>query len=416
MKMTKIKTLKISEYFDLIEYFKKNLVIGVECERVVIMDGDMLANHLKTKHTGWGSRGAERLDDYKVATTNEYNVAFIYQDNSFDGGNEIIFNGTAEKFDWVHEKLLRLETKLDTLRCQNYNYKTSNHITLISLQDRLLNPIILTNLYNLVKAFSPAIYWLGSADSKKNIVRSGVDGFAPLNYVNPVGKTFSKLKQNLGRGFINFSKQNVLYIADEEVLSGVRVEFRSPDGMRVPSALTSLMFLFKAMIHKALDLSTKGIVMTGSLVDDWDKVKRINNSIVDSDYEINTQGKTFLQENSKELIDMLLPQLKMISPESIPILYELAKKPVSQRSGKWSVIEKNLMKTINRKLTDNEENLIQIVISNEIKEDTAGKWRQKVAEKLGRTTRMVEYMMKGIEKKVSMRLIFDNEMKQYRLE
>lgn len=413
--MSKIKTLKISEYFELIEYFRKNVVIGVECERAISMSGNILANHLKTSYLSYGDRDS-RLSDYKEATTNDYNVAFIYPDNSFDGGNEIVFNGTAEKFDWVHEKLLKLEKKLDTLGCQNYNYKTSNHITLISLQDRFLNPIILVNLYNLVKAYSPAIYWLGSADSKSTIVRRGAGGYANLNYVNPIGKTFEQLKQNLGRGFVNFSKQKVLLVADEEVLSGIRIEFRSPDGMRVPSALTSLMFLFKALLYKALDLSTKGIVMTESLVDDWQKVKTMNSKIINNHEILDNDDRDYLRKLSKEMIEMLLPQLKMISPESIPILQELAKKPISQRTGKWVIIEKKLLKNVNKKLTENEEKLVQIVIGKEITEDTAGKWRQKVAKKFGRSTRMVEYMMKGIETKVSMRFVFDNEIKQYRLE
>lgn len=411
----KEKKISIKEYFDLVEYFHKNLVAGVECERVVNINGSLLANHLKTKYISHGDRGDGVLIDYKQATTNEYNIAFIYEDGSFDYGNEIVFNGTAEKFKWIHNRLLKLEKKLDILRCKDYGGETSNHITLISLQDKLINPIVLVNLYNLVKAYSPAIYWLGSADSKSQAVRKGVSNYATLRYVSPFGKPFLSFKNELGRGFLNYEKQNVIEIADKEILSGLRVEFRSPDGMRVPSALTSLIFLCRALIYKAVELSTKGIIQTESLVD-WEETKHLNRRLLDWEDVLTTREKNKLKNLSKDLISLLIPQLKMLAPESIPILKELAEKPVSQRTGKWTVTEKELMKTVDKKLTKNEEKLVEVIISNQFQGDNAGKWKKKVAEDFGVSSRMVEYMMKGIETKVSMRFVFDTEMKAYRLE
>lgn len=407
-----LSKIPIKEYFELIEYFNKNLVVGVECERVLSMDTEIVARHLKTRNFTAMSRGD--LFQYKKATTNEYNVAFVYRDGSVNGGNEIVFNGTAEKFAWIHDKLLKLENKLDKMNCHDYDDSCSNHITLVSLQDKLINPIVLKNLYNFAKAFSPAIYWLGSANSRVTPIRSRAGSYCPINYANPNNKTFNTLKSLLGRGMINLSKQESLSIADTEMLSGIRVEFRSPDGMRVPSALTSLMFLFRAIIYKAVELSTQGIIQAESMVD-WREAKVLNSRLLSPNIIVD-EDKDKLKALSKQLIDSLIPQLKMMSPEAIPILYDLAGKPISQRSGKWVKMEKEIMKKFERKLTTKEERLVEIVITKEFQGDNAGQWKKVVAEDMGVSTRMVEYMMKAIETKVSMTFIFDSEMKSYRIE
>jgi len=418
IKMPEIKTLSITEYLDLLTYIKKNIMVGVECERSIEHENSTVARYLKTGSGSYSSRSiGSTADKYKKASTNPFNVAFVYPDMTVSGGrNEIVFNGTAESFAWIHDKLLKLEKKLDELGCKDFCNTTSNHITLISLQDKLINPLVLVNLYNMVKAFSPAIYWLGSANDSSRIVRPTVNGFSDLKLINPLGKTFEELKEQVSRGMLNFQHQNIVSVGlGEEVLSGIRIEFRSPDGMRVPSALASLMFLFKSMLLKSVDLSTKGLVKTETLIDDWQEIKSLMIKIK-SGFEMTQDDKSKVRQNAKELIEFVMPHLKTLAPESVPILFELAKKPISHRNRSWKVAEKELMKARCMKLTKNEERLIEIVIAKEISEQTTGKMKKKVAEVLGVTDRMVEIMIKNIGNKTNHRIVFDSEINTYRFE
>ncbi len=407
--------ISISRYLELIEDFKRSLVVGLECERAIPLNTQVLAQHLKTQYIGYGqSRNDSSLAGFKKATSNEYNVAFVTTDSSVTHDNEILFTGTNEKFGWIHDRLLKLEKKLDTLHCSNYDKTCSNHITLLTLQDKIINPIIVKNLYNLTRAFSPALYWLCSGDSQ-TVVRRGANNYAQFSNLNPNNRTFSELKSMNNRtSIINLSKQNTINIGGLERLSGLLIEFRNPDGIRVPSALTSLMMLYKALTFKAVELSTKGLVSVESLCD-WAKNKQICNKLV-GDYhelEVDSSDKEYCKNQANELIDFLLPQLKQISPEAIPILRELAEKPISQRTGKWSTIEKSLIQKTNKKFTANEEKLVEIMISGEFRDKKATGWKKKVANKIGVTDRMVEYMMKRIEGKISQRFVFDYEMQSY---
>jgi len=407
--------ISIKEYLELVEDFKRTLVVGLECERAVNIDQRLLAQHLKTQYIGYGqSRNDSSLAGFKKATSNEFNVAFVTTDSSVNHDNEILFTGTSEKFGWIHDRLLKLEKKLDTLRCSDYDKTCSNHITLLTLQDKIINPIVVKNLYNLTRAFSPALYWICSGDSQ-NVVRSGAKSYAQFSNLNPKNRAFSELKSmNSRTSILNLSKQNIIQIGGLERLSGLIVEFRNPDGIRVPSALTSLMMLFKALSFKAVEISTKGLVSVESLCD-WERNKKICRKLVGSyqELEFNLSDIRDCQKQANELIDLVLPQLKQISPESIPILRELAKKPISQRTGKWTTIEKSLLKQTNKKFTANEEKLVEIMISGEIRDKKATGWKKKVAGKIGVTDRMVEYMMKRIEGKISQRFTFDYEMESY---
>jgi len=405
--------IDIKEYFDLIEDFKRNLVVGLECERAVNISSSMLAQHLKTEYIRYGeSRQDSSLAGFKRATANEFNVAFVTTDSSVTYDNEILFTGTSEKFSWIHDRLFKLEKKLDQLNCEDYNRTTSNHITLLTLQDKIINPIVVKNLYNLTRAFSPALYWLCSGD-RGTLVRAGINSHATFSNLNPRGKSFEELKGlNLRRNIINLSKQNYLSIGGKERLSGFIIEFRNCDGLRVPSALTSFMMMYKALTFKAIELSTKGLISVESLCN-WQDTKALCRRITDPNGSLLSTEMNQCRTKANELIDLILPQLKSISPEAIPILREIANKPISQRTGEWSTIEKKFLKKTNKKLTENEEKLVNILIEGEIREKTAGKWKQKVAQKIGVTERMVEYLMKRIEDKTSQGFVFDSEMKSY---
>jgi hypothetical protein len=171
------------------------------------------------------------------------------------------------------------------------------------------------------------------------------------------------------------------------------------------------MFLHRALIYKAVDLSLKGIYDVTS-TGDFVKSKSVANRMS----ELDNEDKEFCIAKSKELIELLSPILKRMSPEALEILRNLAERPISQYGVlRPSIIDKKLMANLGNELTDAEQGLLSITILGEITDTTATKWKKKAMKKLGVSQRMVEYIMKKVEDKTGKRFVFDNEFKNYRL-
>jgi len=408
--------LKTEEYFDLLSYFNRNLVIGLELERAVDIRPETLASNLKTTFVSYGSsRGDSSLGRYKRATTNFYNVAHCSTDATVRYGNEIIFNGTAENFKWVHTKLKELEKKLTSLRCLKYDQSCSNHITAITLQEKPIRSVLLKNIFNLSRAFSTSLFWLcsGHNGGGRQIVRQTILHNAKPNLsVSPFGKSVRELSMTGKYSLCNISKQTTISFP-QEMLSGLLVEFRNPDGFRIPSALTSLMFFYRALIYKALDLSLTGVAEVESLVN-WEENKRLTKKITE-DYSLSEAEEKKVIKQSHDLLDFLTPQLKLFGDEAMGILRQLADKPISKRSKSLKTIESQLTKRFNKKMSKNETKVVNMIVNQEIKKKTALEYKKEVASLFGVTIRMVEYMLKNIERKANVNIVFDNQIETYRI-
>lgn len=408
---TNDQKLTIQQNIDLLDYFDKNLVMGIECERNIPIDGASLAAHLKTRRFGVSSsKGDDMLKVYKGACSNIYNVAFVTHDSSVNNGNEIIFNGTAEKFKWIYSKLKLLEDKLQKLKCKNFCSTTSNHMTYVTLQDKLILPIVLKNIYQITRAYQCALYWLTGADPTKS--HRG-QNYCPNINSRTISDKIDTMKSRGGRAMINLLKQKTINIDNKELLSGLRVEFRETDGMRVPSALTAIMFLHRAIIYKAVDLSLKGVYDVTS-AGNWARSKMVTDRIGSN--RLTENDKMFVIAKAKELISFIAPQLKSMSPEALEILRNMADKPISAYgTQRPKTIDKALLKRLNSDLTEHEQKIVSIAILGEITETTATKWKKKAMRKLAVSQRMVEYLMKKVEDKTGKRFVFDNEFNNYRL-
>lgn len=404
--------ITMDEFLSIRNYFDKNLVVGIELERN--MGGangiTAVARELQTRVD---SSSSNNLRAYKKATGNKYNVAFVGGDMSVTNGVEVIFGGCNESFSWMKQRLIEIEKKLDGLGAVDFCKSSSNHISLLTLQDKLLNPIIVKNIFNLTRAFSPALYWMGSADP--NNIHRGFQYCPAKLGITPIGKTGSEF---IGTGTkysqCNYSKTNSIRMAGKDFTSGLYVEFRHVDGMRVPSALTMNAFILRALVYKALSMSRKGVMKVESLCD-WEKTKDVVSRIGSRD--VRQTDITFLKKSSKELIDFLYAELKSMCADEIESMYELANKPVYVRSRNWKVVEKELSKKgIVKKLTTKEDAFLELVFDGEVKAKAMGEWKKKIAKKCKCSERMIEYIIKSINKKLGARLVFDNEIKGMRIE
>ena len=413
--------IEVEEYLETINFLDRNLVMGIELERNCnnnsIMDVSRLLNTSTTSSNIYNA--------YRNAVNNPFNVAFVSSDGTVrGGGNEIIFNGTGESFIWIKNRLEAIEKKLDSIGSPNYCASTSNHITAITLQNKLLHEVILKNIINISRAFATGIAWLGSGDPNDITRRGGFSSYCqPRLHINPLRKSFSTLR-NLGTKYsmCNFVKQTGIMIGEDYKLNGLTVEWRSPDGIRAPSALTSLTFLFRAIVYKAVELSTKGLLSVES-VGDWRENKSMMEIFRDTSFSKKQlfrdrpEHKEFCVAQSKKLIKFLTPVLKKMSPESIEILNKMAQEPISYRQTRWGknwkTTDKELFNPKPVKFSENEKFILGKAIDQSIKETSSTKWKKKVSEELNISPRMVEIILAKLQSKHNLKIVFDREIQSY---
>lgn len=412
--------IDIKEFIGIMKFFDKHLLVGAELERVVPVTQSELANHLNSKTMGYGeSHSYERtVSSYKSARAkNKYNVAFVTSDASFETGNEILFGGNNESFQWNYNKLKLIEEKLDNLNAIDFSPKTSTHISVLTAYNVRLNGIIIKNIFNMIRAFSGALYWIGSGD-KRTILRGGAKNYANhslafspnLRPANELSSLISKNHQ------VNLSKQPFIYNQNNQ-LNGLFVEFRCTDGIRVPSAIASLMQLYRAIVYKAVELSMDGVVQVESLSANWRRNKIVANKLLDKD-KLTKQELAFLTLESKNLIHFCMNYLKRGDKSCIAILDKLAEMPVSLRlkSGKkLKTVDKELYEK-EKGLNEKEQKLLNIIIKSEIQSDSIVEWKKKTAEKLEVSVRYIEKMLISIMDVTKLSVVFDCEEKTMRVD
>jgi len=417
--------ISYDEYFSIVSYLNKMLAIGVEMERPCAKPHSEIAPKLHTVLDGSSSS----LLRYKQSPAkSKFNVNHIYNDGSVSSsrgsGVEIVFTATTENFLFIREKIAAIEAELDKLTCEDYHYSCSNHISVMTLQDRVINPIVLKNIIQLSRAFSAGLLWLGAGD-KEFGVRQRISSYAdPQLSFTPIERNSSALVSRGKMKLCHTDKEGLIEFGNENsLLSGLFVEFRHPDGFRVPSAIAANMILVKAIVHKAVELSTQGVLEVDSL-DHWQLNKTATQHIMENKLQhfspTNTEATATLQEwcrqIAKKLIEFVIPQLKSVDSNAIETLQSLAQEPVFLRKGNHTAIEKSLRCRINCQLNKTESKIVAIVLSKEIVGNSAADNRKKIAEKVGISLRLVEHSFTQIKSKTGQFIVYDSDLKSYRVE
>lgn len=406
-------SISCTDYFDFLKYLDKNLVAGVELERGTGNNQrDLLVSAFKIQSN------VQTTETLSSGAVNEYNLACIKEDGSLlHRGFEFIFAGTGEGFDWVHKRLRDFENRLDRFQdIPDYYQPASNHITFLCLQKRLIPLVVWHNLWNMARYFQPAIFYLGAGD-KQSFIRPGIARFAKPRFIPFFDSITDRANFEASTG--KFSLMNVSKNAWNQAKGGslgIVVEFRSVDGFRVPSALATMMFVFKAMIYKSFEMSLKGVAQW-SVVDiaSSDNLTQtmLNGRVKSASFT--AQYGTLLKTNVREFVDFLKPTLKRIASPCLPVLEQMAIKPIASRDGKWSEIEQELSKAIpsNHNISKSEKALLDLVFSETITADSATEWKSKAGQALNIKSRMIEYLVKKIESKTGYRLAFSQSLKMF---
>lgn len=414
------RKIEVKDFIDTIKFFDKHLIVGAELERVVPKSSSSLARSFNCNSIGYQSSHeiSNTARFYKSARScNEYNVAFVTNDISFEYGNEIIFGGNNEGFQWNYKKLKLIEDKLNWMGAIPFSPKTSTHITVLTSYNRKMNGVIIKNIFNIVRAFSGALYWMGSGD-KRTILRSGAKHYAKHSLAfSPYLRVAKALSTLISKNHqVNLSKQDFVNGSDNE-LDGLLVEFRCTDGIRSPATISALMQLYKAIVYKSVELSIDGTVMVESMSSDWRQNKIVTNKLLECE-SLTDEDKNFLITESKNLINLCMNYLKRDDKSCVSVLDKIAEMPVSirlQSDKHIETIDKELYekeKTLNNK----EKCLLNIIIKNDITASSVVDWKKKTAEKMECSVRYVEKMLINIMDSTKLSIVFDCEQETMRID
>jgi len=413
--------LTCPEFVELVTFFDKNLLVGCELERVVPMSTDRVASAFKTTYLGISDAHSDRaLMFYKTARArNEYNIAFVTSDGSFEYGNELIYGGNPESFEWNYEHLKKVEDKLTTLGAVAYSPKTSTHISVLTGTDILVKGVVYQNVFNITRAFSGALYWLGSGD-KATILRSGARQYAKsCLQITPQDKDINTLKGQIGKyNQINLGKQNITQQDGKQYISGLFVEWRGVDGIRIPSVIAANMMVYKAIVYKAAEMSVHGLVNVESLSSSWQKNKVVVDKLLNSPDTLTDEDISFLKVEAKRLIELLSPYLKRFDKNTIEVIESIAACPASMRQKegkKLATIDKDIY-IRSRRLNEKEQELLSMIIMGNLESDDLKEWKAKSADKLGCSVRYIEKMLITITETTRLNLVFDCEQKAMRID
>jgi len=387
--------------------------------------------------------GSPSLHDAVQSTSNydrlgPMNVNNIVRDVSVSGdGNEILVTGNIEDFATAHRKMAALHELL-----RKYKLKVNNtcgmHYHLIAAQDDNMPEIILKNFYQLVRRYYAALIYMTSttglattgrrrryyAPPVGGIIRGGASNYAARGFlgISPVTKDMSVIKQeiigksgryggfNMGDGSRGKDLMKFDVDSGRVVVSRFHVELRFPDGSDSAAQVVAQMFLFRALLLKAVELSQFGVLKVNSDENKWTMNKNAAAAFYGFSFEMTlAQAAEFAKNDAESLLKSLRSALMSIDGESYTVLEKIIETPVWKRRREnkqsWLRIEKTLMPP-KRVLQGMEDNLLRLITLNEITGfKTMQHWKHEAATRLNVTDGQLVGAFRKLERQV--RLDFD---------
>jgi hypothetical protein len=402
------EAITAEQYLNIKRWLDKHLLTTIELERAIPADSITIGRSLGVNM---------RTNDYHHA--NEF---CCKGDISVAHGNEIVLVGKSRDFRQLYAALRFFEDKADALNAEPFHDSCSSHISLFCKNNEIMMPdTILKNLFQIVRAFDAGIYYLTGA-TRNGIMRKDICRFAitPKN-IDVVRLDLSGINMSVGRGSGGDTKYGVLSMRkcgiSGDKFYGLDVEFRNPDGIRVPAALAAIACLKKAMLHKALRMSLEGVYSV--CLDapritkegySWRESKELTQSITEGNSGLETLSRCSMQ--AKELIafcereileqkdgEIVLDILNELAAKSISMRYMAAASVTNEFNRK---LDKELLKgkRLNSvELSDTEKKVLSVLNDASLRIDTMTQLKKAITERCSLQMRSVEWNLKRIEER-----------------
>ena len=216
--------------------------------------------------------------------------------------------------------------------------------------------------------------------------------------------------------------KDLMHFDAEGNVTRFHVEFRFPDGSDSPAQVVSQMFLFRALLMKAVELSQFGVLKADSDREKWNQNKEAV-AVLQGD----TQGFSFestrvtfdeavafAKQDAKNLLTSLRSHLMNIDGASLNVLQAIVEKPVWQRRAErmtWKRIERSLMPA-ERVVEGLQQDIIRLISLNQLTGiKNIANWKFAASRALGVSQVELVNAFRTLEKNV--RLDFDRELGSY---
>lgn len=153
--------------------------------------------------------------------------------------------------------------------------------------------IILANLWNLVRRYSPELKFLCSTGNKPEALcrRRNHNSHLEMVKLSPatlsMPEIFNLLKKSqqvpMHQNFLNL--EHIRFVENDQKVKPLHLEFRFPDTTLSANAITSFSFLFLSLLLKAVDLSQYGVIHVGK-IKEWRRKVEILNFLNNNDGDL----------------------------------------------------------------------------------------------------------------------------------
>ncbi len=294
----------------------------------------------------------------------------------------------------------------------------------ISELEQPLPEIVLANFHQLNRRYELAMFWMMSGgENIENLTRwsrfrQSIYQYSALrNKMSRIQKELATNIQCMGGTSQNGKYASVAYhFCDFDGKGDVEtfhIENRIADGCLSPAVITAWAMLCYGMVMKAVRLSQYGVMEVGDQ-EFANQVKETMPHLIDGERRswdgsrfADTSGIgtsiPFLRETSRELVQLLKPELYNMGP-AFNILMDLAEKPCSLRRSEgdsWDKIENDLygpyVKGEEQHDYASEEEVRELIdLAGIVECDDVNTWVEEVAANLGQNPQQVEGTVEGL--------------------
>jgi hypothetical protein len=285
--------------------------------------------------------------------------------------------------------------------------------------------IILANLWNFVRRYSPELRFLTSGGESRTALcrRRNYTSHIEMVHLSPIHASMAEIQQELKQSAAVpehqnfFNLQHLKFTATGAVFP-FHLEFRFPDADLSATSITAKTFLFFAMLLKAVELSQYGVIHVGK-INPWRRKTELLDMLSNNDGPLATSDTSRiddaaiaeLRQGCHELLDLLEPVFDRFEDNpSLEVLELLAETPISllRSSGHdWQSIEALLSQRA--QLEDYSVDEIELKLMQHIEFEDWGEaksieeWKWNAASRLFLTPHDLDTHMRNIDSKRGLR-------------
>jgi hypothetical protein len=204
--------------------------------------------------------------------------------------------------------------------------------------------IILANLWNLVRRYSPELRFITSCGETRNGLcrRQNFTSHMEMVQLSPATLSMSEIKKALKESDLVPEHQNFFNLQHAQFneagdVSDFHLEFRFLDADLSPTSVNAKIFLILALLLKSVDLSQYGVIHVGKIVP-WRRKEHLLNILNNNNGALATSDTSALtdamieelRQGCRELLDLLAPVFERFENNpSLEVLNYLAEQPIS---------------------------------------------------------------------------------------